>query len=86
MHLLRNKKILFASADEVKVGQFASNKYLKDARKKPLDNIIVGEKVILEVSSRNPPHNSEMLIVTNINGAHQVTVMADLRDEEEFSK
>ena len=86
MHILRNQKILFASADEIKVDQFAANKYLKDAKKGHLDNIIVGKKVIIEVSSVSPPHKSEMLIVTNINGAHQVTVVSDLREEKEFRK
>ena len=81
LHVLRNKHILFASADEVKVDQFATNKYLKDAKKNSLDHIIQGKKVILEVSPLSPPHKSEMLIVTNINGANQITVLADLRDE-----
>ena len=77
---------MFASADEVKVGQFTSNQFLKGTKKSTLEHIIVGKKVIIEVSSLNPPHKSEMLIVTNINGAHQATVVADLRDKKEFSK
>ena len=85
MHLLRNKKILFASSDELNIKEFADSRFWYDTKKKkiPLDKI-VGKKVILEISSLEPPYKKEMLIVTNINGAHQVTVLADLRDETEF--
>ena len=85
MHLLRNKKILFASADELNIKEFADSRFWYDTKKLkiPLDKI-VGKKVILEISSLEPPYKKEMIIVTNINGAHQVTVLADLRDETEF--
>ena len=39
---------------------------------------------MLKIYAVDPPHNNEMIIMTKLNGAHQVIVIDDLRDETEI--
>ena len=71
MHLIRKQKLLFATADEVKIDPNANEGFLNSQKTKmPPKNKIVGSMVSLVVCSLEPPYRNDMIIMTNINDAH----------------